>query len=342
MPWSATALFAGWLVGSVTLRQALEVFTKDQFLAASSVGLLLCTLATVTLPHLTGGSIYVLAAVRFVTGLLFATGPVGNLYVQDCLPASQRNQAMAFINTAYSIIAIAMAIFCGATQSLDWRLDALLWCGLPPLLAIAVCFPAPVELLRSIPAAASKRSAQKSESSGMSGSEISGAIKLATCFLACGCGSYGLSYSAGKLSENLYTNSVLLNGADILGYVAVLGADVLGRKAFQSSSFFLAAVCLLFCAVLQPGWNLIACAMVGRICLNVCFTTIYVALATVFPESSQKNVLPLCQITARVGGILAPMSGTLPAAVSCPAFGSLCMLAVVATLTLPERIGEEA
>ena len=32
------------------------------------------------------------------------------------------------------------------------------------------------------------------------------------------------------------------NGADILGYVAVLGADVLGRKAFQSSSFFLAAV----------------------------------------------------------------------------------------------------
>ncbi|OLQ15064.1 Ankyrin repeat domain-containing protein 50 [Symbiodinium microadriaticum] len=100
--------------------------------------------------------------------------------------------------------------------------------------------------------------------------------------------------------------------------------------------------CLLFCAVLQPGWNLIACAMVGRICLNVCFTTIYVALATVFPESSQKNVLPLCQITARVGGILAPMSGTLPAAVSCPAFGSLCMLAVVATLTLPERIGEEA
>ncbi|CAE7864783.1 SLC22A6, partial [Symbiodinium sp. KB8] len=132
------------------------------------------------------------------------------------------------------------------------------------------------------------------------------------------------------------------NGADILGYVAVLGADVLGRKAFQSSSFFLAAVCLLFCAVLQPGWNLIACAMVGRICLNVCFTTIYVALATVFPESSQKNVLPLCQITARVGGILAPMSGTLPAAVSCPAFGSLCMLAVVATLTLPERIGEEA
>ena len=32
------------------------------------------------------------------------------------------------------------------------------------------------------------------------------------------------------------------NGADILGYVAVLGADVLGRKAFQSGSFFLAAV----------------------------------------------------------------------------------------------------
>lgn len=37
-------------------------------------------------PHglpLGSGNIFVFSAVRFVTGLLFATGPVGNLYVQD-------------------------------------------------------------------------------------------------------------------------------------------------------------------------------------------------------------------------------------------------------------------
>lgn len=29
LPWSQTAIFAGWLVGSVGLRPALEIFSKD-------------------------------------------------------------------------------------------------------------------------------------------------------------------------------------------------------------------------------------------------------------------------------------------------------------------------
>ena len=347
LPWSATAIFTGWLVGSVSLKQALEIFSKEQFLAISSVLLCSCTLATVTLPHLTAGNIVVFSAVRFVTGLLFATGPVGNLYVQECLPPQRRSQAMAFINTAYSIMAVLMATTCGMFQSLDWRLDALLWCGLPPFLAFFIAFKKPLELLQSIPGTMtsnmsnSDSSNQRSESNKMSPSILKAALKLAVCFLACGVGSYGLSYSAGKLSENLYTNSVLLNSADILGYIAVLGADSLGRKTFQAGSYLFAALSLLLCGILQPGsWTIIACAMAGRICLNVAFTTIYVALAEVFPESSQKNVLPICQIAARLGGILAPLSGTLPAVISCPAFGSACIAAVLATLTLPDKLEE--
>ncbi|CAK8995266.1 Solute carrier family 22 member 6-B (Organic cation transporter 1-B) (Renal organic anion transporter 1-B) (ROAT1-B) [Durusdinium trenchii] len=348
LPWSATAIFAGWLVGSISLKQALETFSKAQFLAASSVLLCLSTLATVTLPHLTGGNIVVFSAVRFVTGLLFATGPVGNLYVQDCLPSSRRNQAMAFINTAYSIMAVLMATTCGMFQSWDWRVDAMLWCGLPPLLAFFIAFNKPFTLLSSIPSTLRSKG-ESSESSKSSESEFSmspsifkAALQLGVCFLACGVGSYGLSYSAGKLSENLYTNSVLLNSADILGYITVLGADFLGRKTFQTGSYVLAAFSLLLCGILEPGsWSIVACAMGGRICLNVAFTTIYVALAEVFPERSQKNVLPICQIAARLGGILAPLSGTLPAAVSCPAFGSACLAAALATVTMPDRLQEK-
>ncbi|CAJ1388674.1 unnamed protein product [Effrenium voratum] len=345
LPFSATAIFAGWLVGSVSLKQALEMLSKAQFLAISSVLLCLSTLATVTLPHLTGGrNIFVFSAVRFVTGLLFATGPVGNLYhVQDCLPPCRRNQAMAFINTAYSIMAVLMATSCGMFQFLDWRLDALLWCGLPPFLAFFIAFKKPTELLQSIPDTIQSRtncnSSRPGETDKMSPSVLQAALKLAVCFLACGVGSYGLSYSAGKLSESLYTNSVLLNSADILGYIAVLGADSVGRKTFQAGSYLLAGVSLLLCAILQPGsWTIIACAMAGRICLNVAFTTIYVALAEIFPETSQKSVLPMCQIAARLGGVLAPLSGTLPAALSCPAFGAACVVAAMATLSLPEKL----
>ena len=124
---------------------------------------------------------------------------------------------------------------------------------------------------------------------------MTAALKLALCFLACGLGSYGLSYSAGQLSPNLYTNSVLLNAADILGYLVLLGADTLGRKTFQTASYLLAGLALLLCGLLQPGsGQIVACAMAGRICLNVSFGLVYVALAEIFPESSQKMVLPLC------------------------------------------------
>jgi len=47
------------------------------------------------------------------------------------------------------------------------------------------------------------------------------------------------------------------------------------------------------------------------------------------------------QIAARLGGILAPLSGTLPAAVSCPAFGSACLAAALATVTMPDRLQEK-
>ena len=132
---------------------------------------------------------------------------------------------------------------------------------------------------------------------GASSELMTAALKLALCFLACGLGSYGLSYSAGQLSPNLYTNSVLLNGADILGYLLLLGADSLGRKTFQTASYLLASLALLLCGLLQPGsGQIVACAMAGRICLNVSFGLIYVSLAEIFPESSQKMVLPLCRL----------------------------------------------
>lgn len=130
---------------------------------------------------------------------------------------------------------------------------------------------------------------------GASSELMTAALKLALCFLACGLGSYGLSYSAGQLSPNLYTNSVLLNAADILGYLVLLGADTLGSKTFQTASYLLASLALLLCGLLQPGsGQIVACAMAGRICLNVSFGLVYVALAEIFPESSQKMVLPLC------------------------------------------------
>ena len=157
-------------------------------------------------------------------------------------------------------------------------------------------------------------------------------------FMACGCGFFGLTYSAGQLSSDPYMSCMLLHGADIIGYTLALSADKYGRNTVQvpcriklkmcivwvmvaltitstiwrwnilkhdelsvlrcfahawlcveAGSFFLAAGCLLLCSVGTPGGALVlSSAVIGRLCVDVCFTTVYVGLAEIFTGSSQK------------------------------------------------------
>ena len=60
---------------------------------------------------------------------------------------------------------------------------------------------------------------------------------------------------------------------------------------------------------------MLSAAVVGRLCLDVCFTTIYVALSQVFAGQASKMALTVCETTARLGGIIAPLSGTWPTTV---------------------------
>ena len=78
-------------------------------------------------------------------------------------------------------------------------------------------------------------------------------------------------------------------------------------------------------------------AMLARVALSVVFVTIYVAIADIFPVWSQKTVLPVCEIMARVGGCLSPSCGALPVHLSMPLFGSACLLAARASAQLPDK-----
>ena len=82
-------------------------------------------------------------------------------------------------------------------------------------------------------------------------------------------------------------------------------------------------------------------AVIGRLCLDVSFTTVLVAMANIFPESAQKRVLPTFAIATRTGSLLAPFMGTLPAAISCPLFSALCFVAAGASLILPDTKNPE-
>ena len=72
----------------------------------------------------------------------------------------------------------------------------------------------------------------------------------------------------------------------------------------------------MLCSTGEPGTPFVlSFAVVGRLCLDVCFTTIYVALAQIFAGRASKAAFTTCETTARLGGIIAPLSGTWPTSV---------------------------
>mmetsp|Transcript_69668 Transcript_69668/g.180726 ORF Transcript_69668/g.180726 Transcript_69668/m.180726 type:complete len:537 (-) Transcript_69668:120-1730(-) len=361
LPITTTALFAGWLVSSAVVGYITDKFGKMKIVFAGALGLLVCTAAAVGIPPLTGGSIVSLTWVRFVTGMLLPSATLAGVLTQASAPPEWRTRIMVTLNIGSSLVSATMALACGfATKSWDWRWELLLWCGLPMAFAAFVGIPCTSDSL-NVPGAAEQREeayketddeaplsdiladAQTSKSgAGGSSALLSAAMisrigALATCFGACALGFYGLSYSAGELSPDVYTNSALLALIDVFGFIAALSADSLGRRVVQSCAFGAAAACLLLCGFFETGSALLmACALAGRLCLDVCFTMIYVAVTSSFPQSCQTAALGACQLAARLGGVFAPYCGTLPASVSCPAFGALCLAASVLTLATPE------
>eukprot|EP00438_Fugacium_kawagutii_P004071 Skav216996 [mRNA] locus=scaffold4057:108244:110877:- [translate_table: standard] len=243
LPITSTAIFMGWLVGALCLKPCMETFSKDQLMASFACGLLIVTLATVTLPHLTAGNLVIFVCIRFVYGVLMNITGIQAVHIQEGL-LGYENKVSVAVSVGYCVVLVLMSSFCGSlTRDWDWRLETLLW--------------------------------------------------------------YGLSYSAGRFSDDVYTSVAYLSFADVLGYGAAISAEYWGRTRVQGLSFGLAACCLFLCSGGEPGtpW-VMALAMVGRLCLDVTCSTVIVGLVASFSQSAQKTVLPGCH-SVELGGTVA-------------------------------------
>ena len=259
LPITTTAIFVGWVVGSLGLPRAMQVFSTEQLLLVCVVGLVLISFALVTVPYITAGSLAAFTCLRFVQGIFMNITMLQCIYVQDSLPSEWGNRALVCTNVMYCLFDIFMSAICGGPAlNADWRIESLLFYAVPMPLGILIAFPNFMEILKSIPQAgkalfqSSSRFQPVSTSaveSSLSPSEIHHAIALASAFLACGCSFHGLSYSAGQLSSNRYMSMALLNGADIVGYLGALSAGSWGRGKVQSTAFFLASLSSLDWAI---------------------------------------------------------------------------------------------
>lgn len=217
-------------------------------------------------------------------------------------------------------------------------------------IGLVVAFPNWWAIVQSLPVAISKKLQEEKAlrvASQQNPAETAGTLSvgdrkhivaLAVGFLACDWGFYGLTYSAGQLSKDIHLSIMLLSSADVFGFLLALGADKYGRNNVQACAFLFAGMCLSYCSTAEPGSSLVlSFAVLGRVCLDVCSTTIYVALAEVFSGSSSRFALGICETMARFGGTFAPLSGTLPPSISCPIFATACFAAAACTMTLPEK-----
>ena len=151
---TTTAIFGGWVVGSLFLQHLMSAFDKAQLIVAGCVGLLMVALATATLPHLTAGNLAVFTAVRFVQGLLQNIVFLETVYVQEAVPPGWGNAALVSANVGFCLVDILQAFLCGGPMLLlDWRLQVFLSQSVPLLLALLIGFPKRWEILCSLPAA---------------------------------------------------------------------------------------------------------------------------------------------------------------------------------------------
>eukprot|EP00747_Dinoflagellata_sp_TGD_P042695 gnl/TRDRNA2_/TRDRNA2_142238_c0_seq1.p1 gnl/TRDRNA2_/TRDRNA2_142238_c0~~gnl/TRDRNA2_/TRDRNA2_142238_c0_seq1.p1 ORF type:complete len:391 (+),score=38.98 gnl/TRDRNA2_/TRDRNA2_142238_c0_seq1:107-1174(+) len=168
-------------------------------------------------------------------------------------------------------------------------------------------------------------------------------VALMVCWVGGSASYYGLTFIAGNLSRDLYTNIVLLALVDAVSWLlpAVL-MPVLGRLGTLRLSFVLAGVTLGLCTLLHHGSKLLlGMVLLGRAANDIAFLTTFVVAVEIFPTECRATALGVSQFGGRLCSALAPLLSLVPARTACFIFGGLSLAAAAAcTLAMPETGGQ--
>ncbi|XP_058037750.1 solute carrier family 22 member 13-like [Ahaetulla prasina] len=158
---------------------------------------------------------------------------------------------------------------------------------------------------------------------------------------------YGLSLNVGSFGLDIYLTQVIFGAVEIPARIlSVFLMQRLGRKKCQSLCLLLGGGFSLLIIAVPKDLPVITTmlAVLGKFTMAGSFSTSYVYSAELFPTIIRQSGLGLCQMTARVAGIISPLVGllgkyntSLPVAV----FGSAAALGGVFSLLLPETLGKE-
>lgn len=167
-------------------------------------------------------------------------------------------------------------------------------------------------------------------------------------------GYYGLSMNVSNLGMNVYISSAISSLVEMPGYaLAFFGIDSprLGRRGTTCAGLCFGGVCCFVGGVLlggssseeRPSPICLVFLFMGKLAVAVSFAVVYMFAAELFPTSVRSRSIGLQSLSARVGGMLAPMVANLgktSRALPMFVFGLPCLISGIALLRLPETLGK--
>lgn len=327
-----------WLGAAVSTAAFLPLFDiygrRDLLYLAGVLGLTSAAIA------LLASSPWLYLAAQFGIGVfLFPTGLTAWVLAAESVSPKIHNRMLAVWNICYSLFGVTMAACSfgiNHTSSMSWRLESIFW--YVPIVASLMVGPLYVSESPEMMAGKSDR-IDRNESSLRVWPMVGYLVATAVCWSAVSMSFYALSYSSSSLSPDIYLNMALLAGIDCVVYGCALPIiDWLSPKWAQFTSLSCAAALMLFCSTLPPkSWAMMSICLLGRMCVDVAFSTIFLLIVEVFPAPIRATAMGFSNVVARVCTAFAPLLALSPAWACCLVVVGATSAAALATWTLPQK-----
>jgi len=330
----------GWMAAAGLIMPHLDAWGRKQptfFLLLLSLGAaILVTCAT---------TVWLFGAALFFLGVFYPPSCLtAAIWMQESVPPSQRSTIIAIANVAWSAGSALMAFACMYTKEWSWRAEARLWFS--PLLVVMVVGPFVTgEPPRAKPADQQDEVSFTAQIRALLFSPLlRNTVGTLLCWFACALSFSGLNYSAGNISDDLYTNMALFGLVDTVGYFLALPImESLGKVQSQILGFGGASIALLcVCFAIQKPTGAFTWALIGRSFVNLAFTTAYALIVDCFPEERRAAAMGFANLFGRLGSTVAPYTSLLPFQATSIILSAVTGAAAMATMLLEVNLSSDS
>ncbi|XP_070184251.1 organic cation transporter protein-like [Littorina saxatilis] len=163
---------------------------------------------------------------------------------------------------------------------------------------------------------------------------------------------YALILNITNLAGDIYINYLLSVIVETVGFgVPYFLLDRMGRKPVYCIAIMVAGFCCVISLVPDilgaPDWVVVTLSMIGRFCVCICYSVIYMFGAELFPTVIRGSAMGMGVTFSRIGGLLSPyladvgilIGGRLENSLPLVVMGSPALVVGLFALWLPETMG---